>query len=41
MKQERPGYWAVLPASVRYDETLPPNAKLIYAEIAALAQIDG
>lgn len=41
MKQERPGYWAVLPASVRYDETLPPNAKLIYAEISALAQIDG
>ena len=41
MEQERPGYWAVLPASVRYDETLPPNAKLIYAEISALAQIDG
>ena len=34
----KPGYWAVLPARVRYDEELRPNAKLIYAEITALAQ---
>lgn len=27
--------WAILPARVRYDEQLPPNAKLLFAEIAA------
>ena len=29
------GQWAILPARVRYDRSLPANAKLIYAEIAA------
>lgn len=38
---ERPGYWTILPAVVRYDKGLTANAKLIYAEIAALAQKDG
>lgn len=32
----KPSYWAVLPACVRYDASLPPNAKLLYAEISAL-----
>lgn len=41
MSKEKPGYWAVLPATVRYDEKLPANAKLLYAELSALAQIDG
>jgi len=27
--------WAILPAPVRYDSQLPPNAKLLFAEIAA------
>lgn len=27
--------WAILPARVRYDRELPPNAKLMFAEIAA------
>lgn len=27
--------WAILPAPVRYDPELPPNAKLLFAEIAA------
>ena len=27
--------WAILPAKVRYDAHLPPNAKLLFAEIAA------
>lgn len=27
--------WAILPARVRYDQDLPPNAKLLFAEIAA------
>lgn len=33
---EKPGYFAVLPANVRYDTTLRPAAKLLYAEISAL-----
>lgn len=39
--QEKPSYWAVLPAKVRYDEELRPNAKLLYAEITALANTHG
>ena len=34
--KERPGYWAVIPAAVRYDKDLPPNAKLLYGEVTAL-----
>lgn len=41
MKEDKPGYWAVIPAKVRYDETLRPNAKLLYAEITALANAEG
>ena len=35
------GQWAILPAMVRYDPHLPPNAKLIYAEIAAKINEEG
>ena len=35
------GQWAILPARVRYDRTLPANAKLIYAEIAAKINEEG
>lgn len=38
---DRPGYFAVLPATVRYDETLRPNAKLLFAEITALTNARG
>ena len=38
---KKPGYWAVLPAIVRYDESLKPNAKLLYAEISALSNATG
>lgn len=38
---EKPGYWAVIPAGVRYDEVIPPNAKLLYAEISSLTGADG
>lgn len=40
-KTMQPGYWAVLPANVRYDRGLTTTAKLLYAEISSLAQIDG
>lgn len=37
----KPGYWAVLPADVRYDPQLPPMARLLYAEISALTDQAG
>lgn len=36
-----PGYYAVIPANVRYDDQLPANAKLMYGEISALIGKDG
>lgn len=38
---EKPGYWAVLPSQVRYDHSIPPNAKLLYAEISSLTDLSG
>lgn len=38
---EKPNFYAILPANVRYDERLRPNAKLLYAEITALSGKDG
>ena len=37
----KPGYWAVIPANIRYDRQLTNTAKLLYAEISSLAQGDG
>jgi len=38
---EQPNYYAVLPATIRYDKNLSSSEKLFYAEISALAQKDG
>lgn len=35
------GYWAVIPANIRYHPGLTQTAKLLYAEVSALAQTDG
>lgn len=34
---ERPNYYAIITADVRYDDRLCANAKLLYAEITALS----
>lgn len=39
--QERPAFYAILPATVRYDKALKPIERLLYAEITSLCNAHG
>lgn len=39
--EEKPNYYAIIPADVRYDRNLKDKAKLLYGEIVALSNKDG
>lgn len=39
--KEKPTYYGILPANVRYDETLKPMEKIMYSEITALSNKEG
>jgi hypothetical protein len=39
--EERPNYYAIIPAEVRYDNDLRPNEKLLYGEISCLTESTG
>jgi len=40
-KSDKPNFYAILPANVRYDKDLTPFAKLIFAEINSLVNAKG
>ena len=40
-KKEDPSFFAIIPATVRYDKSLNPYARLLYGEITALAKKEG
>ena len=41
MGKEKPSYFGIIPATVRYDKSLKANAKLLYSELTCLSEKDG
>lgn len=41
METEKPSYYAIIPAKVRYDHRLKANEKLLYGEVTALCNSSG
>lgn len=41
MSEEFRAFWAVVPATVLYDDTIPANAKLLYGQITQMTGADG
>lgn len=39
--EEKPNYYSITPANVRYDKSLPMGARFMYGEITALTKKDG
>ena len=41
MERNKPSFYGILPASVRYDKTLKPMARVLFADITALSNAKG
>lgn len=41
MVKQKPGYYGILPANVRYDDKLVPMARILYTEVTALTGSTG
>ena len=41
MTKDKPSFYAVIPATVRYDESLSSSEKLFYAEVTAMSEKEG